>query len=398
MSAARTRRAVIAALVALIALGAATTLPEHKQRTATIHFAKAKGLYVGDDVTILGVKVGKVTAIKPEADRVRVEIEYDAEQRLPADAKAILAAPSVVTVRQVALAPAYTGGPELADGAEIPMSRTAIPVEWDDIKQQVNDLAVALGPRGANADGALDRLLETSAANLDGQGGSINQTVTDLSEAMQTLADNRSDLFGTVRNLQKFVAAIARSDREVVRFNRRLSSVSDLLADNSNDLEVAVNTTTRALVGLNAFLKANRKTLAKSVRDLRPITSMLSDTRQNLADILQLAPHTLSNFYSIYDPINGSITSTMSAANLQSPGVMVCSAIFNFGGTPEDCQQAIAPLAELLTSDPPPVGVSPVENNGGRDNTLPAPGGPESRVNTSPEDGLLGVLLPGGPR
>lgn len=365
---------VITTAALLLVSGVFVAFAENARRVATVYFTQAKGLYVGDDVVVMGVPIGEVTAVKPEPDRVRVEVAYDGEYQIPAGAHAVLAAPSLVTVRQVALTPAYTGGPVLADGAQIPASRTRIPVEWDDIKKQLSQLAKALGPNGANKQGALNRLLETSAANLKGQGGDINQTVQSLSKAMLTLADNRSDVFGTVRNLNVFVTALARSDREVGEFNDRLATVSDVLSDNREHLGTALRSVTRALTDLRGFLKANRTSLSKTVEDLRPLTRMLAENRQKLADALHLAPHALSNLYNIYDPVAGSATGTMSAANLQAPGTMVCSSIFSLGGSPDDCQAALAPLAALLTADPPPLGFSPIERNG-RDNSRPAPGG-----------------------
>lgn len=367
-------RPLIAAALAIALIAVVVGFSGDGQRTATVYFTEAKGLYVGDDVVIMGVPVGEVTAITPGPDRVRVDLRYDAEYRIPADAKAILAAPSLVTVRQVAFTPPYAGGPELADGAEIPASRTRIPVEWDAIKQQLNQLAAALGPKGANSKGALNRLLATGAANLKGQGGNLNATVRALSKAMLTLSDNRSDVFGTVRNLNVFVTALAASDQEVAEFNSRLSTVSKALAGNRKDLATALKSITRAMVDLRDFLRENRTSLSKTVTDLRPLTRMLAANRQQLADLLHLAPHALSNVYNIYDPVAGSATGTLSAANMQAPGTMACSSIFSLGGSPEDCQAALAPLAALLTADPPPIGVSPIERNG-RDNSRPAPGG-----------------------
>lgn len=344
------------------------------QRTATVYFPEAKGLYTGDAVVVMGVPIGEVTEVTPEPERVRVEVAYDGEYRIPAEATAVLASPSLVSVRQVVFTPPYTGGPELADGAEVPASRTRIPVEWDDIKKQLNQLASAIGPDGANAKGALNRLLKTSAANLDGQGQSINDTVRALSKAMLTLSENSGDLFGTVRNLDVFIKALAGSDSQVREFNRRLATVSGALSGSKAELGTALKSITRALTDLQTFLKDNRGELGKTVRDLRPLTSMIAANRQRLADALHLAPHALSNLYNIYDPATGSATGTMSAANMQAPGSMVCTAIFNLGGSPDDCREAMGPLAELLTADPPPVGISPLERNG-RDNSQPAPGG-----------------------
>lgn len=390
----RTRLLIAALVVALGATLVVTGLAD--ERTATVYFTKAKGLYVGDAVVVMGVPIGEVTAITPQPGRVRVDVSYEEKYDIPADAKAILVAPSLVTVRHVAFTPPYTGGPVLADSAEIPRSRTAIPVEWDGIKNQLNQLATALGPDGANAKGSLNRLLRTSAANLEGQGTNINATIRALSKAMRTLADNSGDAFGTVRNLDVFITALARSDQQIADFNRRLATVSTVLTANREELATALHSTTQALTDLQRFLRNNRESLSKTVTGLKPLTSMLADNRQKLADLLHVAPHALSNFYNIYDPLTGAITSTASTANLQSPGVMICSTIFNFGGSPEDCQRAIGPLAGLLTAEPAPVGVSPIERNG-RENSRSAPGGP-SGSSAGSSDGLPGLLVPGGSR
>lgn len=390
------RKLLIAALAIALAATALLGFSSVAQSTATVYFTEAKGLYVGDDVVMMGVPIGEVTEITPEPDQVRVDVAYDSDYQIPAHAQAILASPSLVSVRQIAFTPPYAGGPALADGAVIPASRTRIPVEWDAIKQQLNQLAAALGPDGANAKGSLSRLLETSAANLKGQGTSINETVHALSDAMVTLADNRSDVFGTVRNLDVFVRALAASDEQVRQFNGRLADVSGVLADNREELGTALRRITRAFTDLQGFLKENRGELRQTVEDLEPLAGMLAGSRQKLADALHLAPHALSNLYNIYDPISGAATGTMSAANMQAPGTMICSALFSLGGSPDDCQAALAPLAEMLTSSPPPIGVSPLERNG-RDNSRPAPGGPGSSTGSS-GGGLSGLLLPGGTR
>lgn len=387
---------VVAVVLTLVVSAALVGFSGPAQRTATVYFPEAKGLYVGDDVVVMGVPIGKVAAVTPQPDRVRVEVSYDGEYQIPADATVVLAAPSLVTVRQVVFTPPYTGGPALADGAEIPASRTKIPVEWDEIKKQLNQLASGLGPKGANAKGALNQLLKTTAANLDGLGESISQTVRALSKATLTLSENSGDLFGTVRNLDVFISALAGSDRQVAEFNRRLATVAEALSGSRDELGTALRSITRALTDLQKFLKDNRKELSGAVADLQPLTSMLAGSRQRLADALHLAPHALSNLYNIYDPISGAATGTLSAANMQAPGSMICTAIFNLGGSPDDCRQAVAPLAELLTSDPPPIGISPLERNG-RDNSRPAPGGPGAR-SSSDADGLAGLLIPGGTR
>lgn len=402
------RWAVLALAAVLIGAGAVMVFERGDQR-ATAYFPEVKGLYVGDDVQLLGVRIGEVTEIAPEPDRVRVELKWAADQPVPADAKAVLVAPSLVSVRHIALTPVYTGGPRLEDGSVIPISRTVIPVEWDQMKEEVDKLVRALGPKGANSDGSLSRLLDTSAANLKGSGTSMNRTLRSLSEAMSTLADADGDIFGTVRNLQVFVEALAAADAQVFEFNGRLRRVSEFLAEDRKRFGAAFTSLDKAFTVVTRFLKDNRQALRDTTDDLRPIADMLADERQGLADALQWAPHVISNLNNFYDPVSGSLTGQLSLANLQAPGVLICSAIYNLGGPPEMCQQALAPLAELMTLPPPPAGANLLQRNGYENQVVSVPGPDNPRYTgkngpgTAPDGysnppvaGLSGLLSPGG--
>jgi phospholipid/cholesterol/gamma-HCH transport system substrate-binding protein len=101
---------------------------------------------------------------------VVVEMKYDEGVNLPKDAQAIIIAPSIVGDRYVQIAPVFTGGAKLPDGATLAAEDTSVPLELDQIYTSLNDLNVALGPNGANSKGALTDLLETTAANFGGQG------------------------------------------------------------------------------------------------------------------------------------------------------------------------------------------------------------------------------------
>ncbi|MCW2777468.1 MAG: virulence factor Mce, partial [Frankiales bacterium] len=79
-------------------------------KTLTAHFDKSVGVYVHNDVRMLGVKIGEVTAIQPEGRTVKIAMTYDSQYKIPADAKAVLIAPSIVSDRYVQLTPVYDSG------------------------------------------------------------------------------------------------------------------------------------------------------------------------------------------------------------------------------------------------------------------------------------------------
>ena len=122
----------------------------------------------------------------------------------------------------------------LADGARPRRpSRTATPLELDQIYQSLDDLTVALGPDGANKKGALTRPARLDRrATSSGQGEKFHQTIEDLSRLTTTLDDNKEELFGTAREIERFVDALAEERRApCAGSTTRSPSAADLLAD-----------------------------------------------------------------------------------------------------------------------------------------------------------------------
>ena len=293
--------------------------------TVTAHFTRTVGVYPGSDVRILGVKVGEVVSVVPEGRTVKVTLEYGSKYRVPANAKAVVVPPSLVSDRYVQLSPAYRGGATLKDNADLPVSRTVAPLELDDVYTALDDLAKALGPSGANSTGELARLLKVGRENLEGNGEQFGQTLNDLSAALETLSAGRQDLFGTVDNLQAFTEVLAESDQEIRKFNGQLADVAEQLAGEREELSAALKNLAKALVEVTRFVKDNRDELVKNINGLTDVTAALVRQREALIDITDLAPVGLSNLALSYNARSGT---TDSRTNLMGPydaAAYVCS-------------------------------------------------------------------------
>lgn len=175
------------------------------------YFANTNGLYVGDEVRILGVAVGAIEAIEPQPQNIKVTFSVDARYPVPADVRAAVLSPSLVSAHAIQLVPAYDGGPKLAAGAAIPQERTAVPVEWDDFRAQLQKLTESLQPTTPGGPNSVGEFINSAAENLRGQGGTARDTVLKLSQAMSVLGDHSTDIFSTVRNLQMLVSALSAS-------------------------------------------------------------------------------------------------------------------------------------------------------------------------------------------
>ena len=150
MTRTRLRRVAAVVLTVLIVAGAGAIVRGtfFGPATITVYFTSATGIYTGDEVRVAGVKVGTVTGIEPAGGQARMKLSVERGVPIPADAKAVIVAQNLVSARYVQLAPAYEeAGPVLADGAVIPVNRTAIPVEWDEVKAQLMRLATNWAPR-----------------------------------------------------------------------------------------------------------------------------------------------------------------------------------------------------------------------------------------------------------
>ena len=338
------------AVVALVA-GAYAFWPRNDTIHVTGDFTRAVGLFPGSDVRILGVKVGTVDSVTPEGDRVKVTFEFDRKYRVPADAKAAVVAPSLVSDRYVQLLPAYTAGPVMHDGAHLGLDHTAVPVELDRISSSLNDLLVALGPTGANKNGAFQDLLHTGARNLAGQGQNLHDTNHNLSLALQTLAGGRNDLFGTVANLQTFTTMLATNDTQVRRLNADLATVSTQLDGERGDLAAALQNLAIALNEVSSFVHDNRAGLTQNIAQLASVTGTIARQRDALAETLTNAPVALSNLQNAYNPKTGTLDTRSNVNENLTIQTMLCNLIVASGHPASLCKSvdgALKPVTDLL--------------------------------------------------
>ncbi|WP_017936540.1 MCE family protein [Nocardioides sp. Iso805N] len=312
------RRWAVPLVIALLVLAAGVTMLSRGsgEQTLTAHFPRTISIYTGSDVRVLGVPVGKVDKVTPDGTDVIVTMHYDKDVKIPKDAQAVIVAPSVVGDRYVQLTPVYTSGPTLKDGAVLQTDRTAVPLELDQIYGSLDQLVSALGPNGANRNGALTDLLQQTAANFGGQGEQVHQTIGDLSKLTKTLDDNKDALFGSASQLETFVNKLAQNDGTVRDFNTALSGVSTMLAGERTDLSASLHNLQVALGNVADFVKENKNALGSNLKGLNQILGTVVKNRDNVNEILQAAPVALSNLYLAYNPDVGSLDTNANLGEL----------------------------------------------------------------------------------
>jgi virulence factor Mce-like protein len=295
---------VVLALLAAVAL---VVQNGDGKRYITIDFEQTNSVYKGSDVKILGVPVGKVETLTPRGDVVRAKVSYKGDVKLPNDVKAVVVSPSIVGDRFIQLAPAYDGGAVLKDHAYLPIDRTAVPVELDQIYQSLDDLSVALGPEGANKEGSLSKLIDGTAAQFDGQGAQLNETIHNFGKLSTTLSNNKDELFGSLREVEEFVSLLKSNDSAVRSFNDSTAKVSTVLAGERQDLKETLRQLSLALVDVNSLVKENRGKLRSNVDNIASLAALLAKHKDELAEQTINAPTALTNVALAYNGTSGSL-------------------------------------------------------------------------------------------
>jgi virulence factor Mce-like protein len=357
-----------ALLVVLLVVGVAFVLRQFvfKPTVITAYFPSATAIYPGDEVRVSGVKVGSITAIDPEGDRAKLTLRVDHGISIPVDAKAIIVAPNLVAARFVQLSPAYRGGggPTMRDGAVIPKERTAIPVEWDEVKTQLNRLATELGPQSGVSGTSVSRFVDSAANALDGNGAKLRETLAQLSGVARIFADGSGNIVDIIKGLQTFITALRDSSDQIVVFENRLATLTSVVNDSNSSLDAMLDNLSVAVGEVQRFVAGSRRETSEQVQRLANVTQVLVEQKDAIRNILHVTPNAIANTFNMYNPSSGSAVGSFAFTNFSNPVQMICSMVGAVENTtaPETaklCSQYLGPALRLINFNGIPFPISP---------------------------------------
>ncbi|OBH08852.1 MCE family protein [Mycobacterium sp. E1747] len=424
------RLALMVTLAVVLVCGAVIAVRgfSHLNRSHIVaYFDNSNGLFRGDEVRMLGVPIGEIESVEPQPERAKIRFWIDKKYKVPADAKAVIVSPQLITSRAIQLTPAYTGGPQMSNGAVIPQSRTAVPVEWDELREQLKKLTDALQPTQPGGVSTLGEFINTGAANLRGQGANIRDAVIKLSQAFSVLGDHSNDVFSTIKNLSTVVSALKDSATLLAQLNRNLAVVTGSLAAEPDTVGAAVHDLNAVVGETTQFIANNRETLGTMTDRLASLTSTLRDHIGDIKQSLHSFPNAGASFVNIYQPTQMAVTGGLALQNMGNPITFLCGAIeaasrLNSQQAAKLCVQYLAPIIKNRQYNFPPIGENLVVGEGARPNEIDysenwlrpdhvpgrpaaaAPPTPASPVGPAPQDsgevptnpaaGLSGMMVP----
>ncbi|MCW2749239.1 MAG: hypothetical protein JWR83_349 [Aeromicrobium sp.] len=296
--------------------------------TVTAQFRDAAGLFEGNDVGVLGVRVGSVTKVTPIGDHVNVTLHVDPGVKIPANAGAVVVSRSVATDRYVELTPVYDSGPVLRTGTVLPMAKTRTPVEFDDLLSSLKDISSTVaGPKGDAA--PLNELLAIGAKTLDGKGAELGTTLHNLATALTAADDGSGDLTATFDNLDKLTAALADNDALVREFSSQVTGATSMLDDQHTSIEATFDALAAMVTAVADFAHSHRQQISDQLDSIASLSSAILDHTKDLEGLVSTLPLMMQNVQGAIDSDNHLVFRTRPADLLpgKTAAGLICASL-----------------------------------------------------------------------
>lgn len=272
-------RAAALLVVLALAAGGCALLPGDGTYQVQAEFSRTYNLFVGSPVRVLGLNVGRVVDVQvdPGDTAVTVTMQIDDATTLPADAEAVIIPEALLGERYVQFEPAYDGtGAILEAGATIPVERTAVPAEFDEVLSSLNDFVRGLDPDDVGA------FVGNLADTLEGNGEQLGRTIERAAEAISVLRDNDEQLLSLADRLADLNDTIASRDQAIGRLIEQWNTVTASLADDREQIDAALGSLLRVVRQLGEVVITHRRDLQ---RDIATVTRIGRTVNRNLDNV-----------------------------------------------------------------------------------------------------------------
>lgn len=255
------------------------------------YFKYAGGLEAGTDVLFGGITVGKVTAVRPDAnDPTRIEVDLEVKQGTPVNAKSLakLGSVSLMSSPVLSITTGSNDSPRLQAGAVIPTLET---VSLDDMQREVAALAESAQTLIAAVHIDVDSITSDTRqvlANVNDLTGEANrQHVAQIlanSDAM--IARTSPQIDRIAKNVETLTAKMGPTVDNVNSTVANANGTITVLRDRTETDLVELQKTlveVRGLVdNLQAVVRTNQQNIAYTLENVRMATDHLNDFTESV--------------------------------------------------------------------------------------------------------------------
>lgn len=245
-------------------------------------FSEAAGLRPNDEVRVAGVKVGKVTSVDLDGNKVLVGFRvkgarFGRQSHVDIRIKTLLGRKFVMLVPE--------GDGQLPAGSTIPLAQTSSPF---DITDAFRDLANTTGQIDGNQ---LAQSFTTLADTFRDTPADVRASLDGLSRLSQTIASRDAQLRELLQHSRGVTQVLAARDEDLTAFLADSNLVLEELRARRQAIDRLLQTTTELSEQLIALVRENQAQLGPTLQQLQGVTDLLRKNQDNLdKSIARFAP------------------------------------------------------------------------------------------------------------
>ncbi|WP_019926369.1 MlaD family protein [Nocardia sp. BMG111209] len=269
----RTALSVLGLVVILVlgagylSVGALQWDPWRSHFRVTVELTQSGGLLPNQDVTLRGVRVGRVSSVEVHGETVLAQAEIDGGAHIPASGTVQVSALSAAGEQYLDFVPTGDGGPYLSDGSVVTADRTSTPVTLSTMLGDFNGTLAQVDPAklqaitkelGAGPDGP--RKLQSI---VDG-GMFLVSTLDSVLPQTLGLLHNSTVVLNTTAELAPGLRVTAQN----------LAATSNGIAGMTNGFDTLVRQTPGLMSALDAIIADNSPTVVQLLGNLATVSQM----------------------------------------------------------------------------------------------------------------------------
>lgn len=250
--------------------------------TYQAQFSETAGLKVDDEVRVAGVKVGNVSDVELDGDRVNVSFKVS-DAWLGDRTSATIKIKTLLGQKYVALDP--LGEQPLDPGATIPRERTTAPY---DVLEAFRDLSGTVDQVDTDQ---LAKSFDVLSQTFSNTPDDVKGALSGLSRLSDTIAKRDQQLSSLLKNTKQVSGTLAGRDKELVKLMEDGSTLLGELQRRKQAISTLLQGSQELSQQLRGLVEDNNEQIGPVLQKLDRLTGMLQRNQDSLSEgIRRFAP------------------------------------------------------------------------------------------------------------
>jgi len=253
-------------------------------------FADASGLQANEEVRIAGIKVGSVSSISLDGAAVLVRFHVK-NVTFGTQTTASIQIKTLLGQHYVALDPEGPG--RMKPGSQIPLSRTAVPLNIVPAFQRLTSNVDSIDTA------QVTKALKSLGSALDASAPQLRGALIGLSRVSQTIASRSNQIDELLARARSVTSTVAAEDGAISQLIVTSNSVLAVLAERNATIHEVLSGATELADQLRGLVQDNKGQLGPALAKLDQVVHVLTADNSQLDTILRELPTYLRLFTNV---------------------------------------------------------------------------------------------------